>query len=59
LGNLYLKGINPNLSQLRGIKDFGSLGKEPEQLKNHKIVSDSRDILGEKSLAKEAQSPHT
>jgi hypothetical protein len=33
LGNLYLKGINPNRSQSRGIEDFGSLGQELEHLK--------------------------
>jgi hypothetical protein len=32
LGNLYLKGIDPNHSQSRGIEDFGSLGQELEQL---------------------------
>jgi hypothetical protein len=33
MGNLYLKGIDPNRSQSRGTEDFGSLGKELEQLK--------------------------
>jgi hypothetical protein len=32
LSNLYLKGIDPKRSQSRGIKDFGSLGQELEQL---------------------------
>jgi hypothetical protein len=32
LGNIYLKGIEPNRSQSRGIEDFGSLGQELEQL---------------------------
>jgi hypothetical protein len=32
LGNLYLKGIDPNCSPSRGIEDFGSLGQELEQL---------------------------
>jgi hypothetical protein len=32
LGNLYLKGIEPNCSQSRGIEDFSSLGQELKQL---------------------------
>jgi hypothetical protein len=33
MGNLYLKGIDSNRSQSRGIEDFGSLWKELERLK--------------------------
>jgi hypothetical protein len=32
LGNLYLKGINPNRSQSRGIEEITSLGQELTQL---------------------------
>jgi hypothetical protein len=32
LGNLYLKGIDPNRSQSRGIKEIASLGQELVQL---------------------------
>jgi hypothetical protein len=44
LGILYLKGIDPNRPESRGIEDFGSLGQEPEQLKKHQIEFDSREI---------------
>jgi hypothetical protein len=32
MGNLYLKGINPNCSQSRGIEEIASLGQELAQL---------------------------
>jgi hypothetical protein len=47
LGNLYLKGIDPNRSQLRGIEEIASLGQELAQLENHQIESDSREIWGQ------------
>jgi hypothetical protein len=59
LGNHYLKGIDPNRSQSRGIEEIASLGQELAQLKKHQIESDSREIWGAKSPAKEAQDPHT
>jgi hypothetical protein len=34
LGNLYLKGIDSNRSQSRGIKEIASLGQELAQLEN-------------------------
>jgi hypothetical protein len=56
LGNLYLKGIDPNRSQSRGIT---SLGQELAQLeKPPNRVRFKRD-LGAKSPAKEAQDPHS
>jgi hypothetical protein len=33
MGNLYLKGIDPKCSQLRGIEEIASLGQELAQLK--------------------------
>jgi hypothetical protein len=54
LGNLYLKGIDPNRSQPKGIEDCGSLRQELEQLeKPPNRVRFKRD-LGAKSPAKEA-----
>jgi hypothetical protein len=47
LRNLYLKGIDPSRSQSRGIEDLGSLGQELEQLENHQIESDSKEIWGQ------------
>jgi hypothetical protein len=59
LGNLYLKGIDPNRSQSRGIKDFGSLGQELEQLEKPPNQVRFKGDLRAKSPAKEAQDPHT
>jgi hypothetical protein len=59
MGNLYLKGIDPNRSQSRGIKEIDSLGQELAQLeKPPNQVRFERD-LGAKSPAKEAQDPQT
>jgi hypothetical protein len=59
LGNLYLKGIDLNRSQSRGFEEIASLGQELAQLeKPPNRVRFKRD-LGAKSLAKEAQDPHT
>jgi hypothetical protein len=59
LSNLYLKGIDPNRSQSRGIEEIASLGQELVQLeKPPNRVRFKRD-LGEKSPPKEAQDPHT
>jgi hypothetical protein len=59
LGNLYLKGIDPNRSQSRGIEEILSLGQELDQLeKPPDRVRFKRD-LGAKSPAKEAQDRHT
>jgi hypothetical protein len=58
LGNLYLKGIDPNRSQSRGIEEITSLGQELNQLeKPPNRVRFKRD-LGAKSPDKEAQDPH-
>jgi hypothetical protein len=58
LGNLYLKGIDPNRSQSRGIEKIASLGQELAQLeKSPNRVRFKRD-LGAKSPDKEAQDPH-
>jgi hypothetical protein len=58
LGNLYVKRINPNRSQSRGIEEIASLGQELAQLeKPPNRVRFKRD-LGAKSPAKEAQDPH-
>jgi hypothetical protein len=59
LGNLYLKGINLNCSQSRGIEDFGSLGQEIQQLEKPPNRVRFKGDFGAKSPAKEAQSPHT
>jgi hypothetical protein len=59
LGNLYLKGINPNRSQSRGIENFVSLGQEHEQLDKPPNGVFVKGDLREKSPAKEAQDPHT
>jgi hypothetical protein len=52
LGNLYLKGIDPNHSQSRGSEEIISLGQELEQLENHQIKSDSREIWGQSHQTK-------
>jgi hypothetical protein len=58
VGNLYLKGIDPN-SQSRGIEEIAFLGQELAQFeKSPNRVRFKRD-LGAKSPAKEAQDPHT
>jgi hypothetical protein len=59
LGNLYLKGINPNRSQSRGIKEIVSLGQELGQLKKPPNRVRFKGDLGAKSPTKEAQGPHT
>jgi hypothetical protein len=59
LGNLYLKGINLNHSQSRGIEDFGFLGQELELLEKTPNRVRFKGDLGAKSPAKEAQGPHT
>jgi hypothetical protein len=59
MGNIYLKGVNPNRLESRGIKDFGSLGQELEQLEEPPNQVRFKGDLGAKSPAKEAQSPHT
>jgi hypothetical protein len=59
LGNLYLKGIDPNHSQSRAIEEIASQGQELAQLeKPPNRVRFKRDF-GAKSPAKEAQDPHT
>jgi hypothetical protein len=59
MGNLYLKGIDLNCSQSRGIENFGSLGQELEQLEKTPNRVRFKGDLGAKSPAKEAQGPHT
>jgi hypothetical protein len=45
LGNLYLKGIDPNRSQSRGIEEIASLGQELAQLeKTPNRVRFKRDL---------------
>jgi hypothetical protein len=58
LGNLYLKGIDPNRSQSRGIEDFSSLGQELEQLEKPPNQVRFKGDLGAKSPAKEAHGLH-
>jgi hypothetical protein len=58
LGILYLKGIDPNRPQSRGIEDFGSLGQEPEQLKKHQIEFDSREIWGKVTIQRGTRSSY-
>jgi hypothetical protein len=59
LGNLYLKGIDPNRPQSRGIEEIATLGQELAQLgKPPNRVRFKRD-LGAKSPAKEEQNPHS
>jgi hypothetical protein len=59
MGNLYLKRIDPNRAQSRGIREIASLGQEHAQLeKPQNRVRFKRDF-GAKSPAKEAQDPHT
>jgi hypothetical protein len=59
LGNLYLKGINPKCSQLRGIEEIASLGQQLAQLEKPPNRFRFKRDLGAKSPAKEAQDPHT
>jgi hypothetical protein len=59
LGNLYLKGIDPKRSQSRGIEEIVSLGQELSQLEKPPNSIRFKGDLGAKSLAKEAQGPHT
>jgi hypothetical protein len=59
MGNLYLKAIDPNRSQSRGIEEIVSLGQELAQLENPSNQVRFKRDLGAKSLAKEAQDPHT
>ena len=59
LGNLSLKGISPKRSQSKGIADLGPLGHELEQLEKPPNRDRFKGVLGAKSPAKEAQSPHT
>jgi hypothetical protein len=59
LGNLYLKGIDPNRSQSREIEENVSLGQELEQLEKPQNRVRFKGILGAKSPTKEAQDPHT
>jgi hypothetical protein len=59
LGNLYLKGIDPNSSQSRGIEEIFSLGQELDQLEKPPDQVRFKRDLGEKSPAKEAQDRHT
>jgi hypothetical protein len=58
LGNLYLKGIDPNRSQSRGIKEIVSLGQGLGQLEKPPNRVRFKGDLGEKLPAKEAQGPH-
>jgi hypothetical protein len=59
MGNLYLKGIDPNRSQSRGIEEITSLGQEPAQLEKPPNRLRFKGDLGAKSPAKEAKDPHT
>jgi hypothetical protein len=59
LGNLYLKGIDPNRSQSRGIEEIVSLGQELAQLEKSPNRVQFKGDLGAKTPAKEAQDPHT
>jgi hypothetical protein len=59
MGNPYLKGINLNRSQSRGIKEITSLGQELEQLEKPTNRVLFKGDLGAKSPAKEALGPHT
>jgi hypothetical protein len=59
LGNLYLKGIDPNCSQSRGIEEITSLGQELAQLEKPPNRVRLKKDLGAKSPAKEAQDPYT
>jgi hypothetical protein len=58
LGNLYLKGIDPNPSQSRGIDEIASLGQKLAQLEKPPNRVRFKGDLGAKSPAKEAQDPH-
>jgi hypothetical protein len=58
LGNLATKGIAPKRSHSKGIADLGSPGHELEQLKKTPNRDRFKGVLGAKSLAKEAESPH-
>jgi hypothetical protein len=57
--SLDLKGIDPNCSQSRGIKEIVSLGQELGQLEKQPNQVRFKGDLGAKSPAKEAQDPHT
>jgi hypothetical protein len=59
LCNLYIKGIDPNRSQSRGIEDFGTLGHEIEQLEKPPNRVPFKGDLRAKPPAKGAQGPHT
>jgi hypothetical protein len=59
LGNLYLKGIDPNRSQSRENKNFGLLGQELEQLEKPPNRVRFKGDLGAMTPVKEAQGPHT
>jgi hypothetical protein len=59
LGNLYLKGIDPNRSQSRGIEEIISLGQELGQLEKPPNRVRFQGDLGAKSPAKEAQGEGT
>jgi hypothetical protein len=59
LGNLYLKGIDPNHSQSRGIEEIVSLCQELAQLEKPPNRVQFKRNLGAKSPAKKAQDPHT
>jgi hypothetical protein len=58
LSNLYLKEIDPNRSQSKGIEEIISLGQELEQLEKPPNRVRFKGDLGAKSPAKEAQGPH-
>jgi hypothetical protein len=59
LCKLYLKGIDLNRSQSRGIEEIVSLGQELGQLKKPQNRVRFKGDLGAKSPPKEAQDPHT
>jgi hypothetical protein len=59
MGNLYLKGIDPNRSQSRGIEENVSLGQELNQLEKPPNRVRFKGDLEAKSPAKEAQGPQT
>jgi hypothetical protein len=59
VGNLYLKGIDSNRSQSRGMEEITSLGQELAQLENPPNRARFKKDLVAKSPAKEAQDPHT
>jgi hypothetical protein len=59
MGNLSLKGSEPNHPLSKGIADLGPLGQELEQLEKPPNRDRFKGVLGAKSQAKEAQGPHT